>query len=202
MMEADKMKKRTKVADLKKGNYAKGPEIRMESPLERLPSYMGVGLYELATLAARICPELCLKSPVEAIGKAKELLGFVTIEDWMSDARMVAAIKEKMQKLRRPYNEGIKIITGQDKPYRAEDYFGRFLEYKHGTKKAKAAALSVYKEKGFTEAEVAKLQKEFAEWWPQHRRKKGKQGHVKNPEEDDRTKPRPAGIPEMKKLLD
>jgi hypothetical protein len=189
---------------MKKKNKRREHGLNYEMPplLEKLPSFMGLGPYELATLAARICPELCLKNPLEAIGKAKELLSAVTIEDWMSDARMVAAIKEKMQKLRRPYNEGIKIITRQeDKPYRAEDYFGRFLEYKHGTKKAKAAALSVYKEKGFTEAEVAELQKEFAEWWPQHKRKKGKQGHVKNPEEDDRTKPRPAGMPGMKKAI-
>jgi hypothetical protein len=198
----NKMKKRTKVLDTKE---AEGPEVgpllereRWEGLAARI---MNLGPYELATLAARICPELCLKSPVEAIGKAKELLSAVTVEDWVSDARLVAAMKEKMQKRRCPYKEGIKIITGEDRPDRAEDYFGRFLEYKHSTKKAATAALSVYEAKGFTEAEVVELQKEFVEWWPQHRRKKGKQGHVKNPEEDKRTKPRPAGIQAMRKAI-
>lgn len=196
--------------NMKQGNdfgltTPKGPEIGEKLRLERerriMRRIMKLGPYELATLAARICPELCLKSPVEAIGKAKELLSAVTVEDWVSDVRLVAAMKEKMQKLRRPYKEGIKIITEEDRPDRAEDYFGRFLEYKHSTKKAAATALSVYEAKGFTEAEVVELQKEFAEWWPQHRRKKGKQGHVKNPEGDKRTKPRPAGIPAMKKAM-
>jgi hypothetical protein len=179
----------------------KGPEIGEKLRLERerriMRRIMKLGPYELATLAARICPELCLKSPVEAIGKAKELLSAVTVEDWVSDVRLVAAMKEKMQKLRRPYKEGIKIITEEDRPDRAEDYFGRFLVFKHGTKKAKAM-LKAYEEKGFTGTGVAELQKGFAEWWPH---KKGRQGRVKNPEKDDRTKPRPAAIPGMKSYL-
>ncbi len=187
---------------MKKKNKRREHGLNYEMPpsLDRLPSFMGLGPYELAILAARICPELCLQSPEEAIGKAKALLVAVTVEDMVSDARLVAAIKEKMQKRFYSYKEGIKIITGQDKPYRAEEYFERFLESKHGTKKAKAI-LKAYEEKGFTGTEVAELEKGFAEWWPQHRRKKGKQGHVKNSEKDQRTKPRPAAIPEMRRYL-
>jgi hypothetical protein len=147
-----KMKKKTKASDATEAEGLEvGPLLERERREGLAARIMNLGPYELATLAARICPELCLKSPVEAIGKAKELLSAVTVEDWVSDARLVAAMKEKMQKLRRPYKEGIKIITRQDKPYRAEEYFERFLEYKHSTKKAAAAALSVYEAKGFTE---------------------------------------------------
>jgi hypothetical protein len=158
---------------------------------------MALGPYELATLAARICPELCLQNPVEAIEKAKALLRAVISEDRKSDASLMAAMAKKRAEQQVPYRDGIKIITGQDRPFRAEVYFERFFKSKHGTKKAKAM-LKACKEKGFTGAGVAELQKEFAQWWSP---KKGKQGRVKNPEKDQRTKPRPAVIPGMKSYL-
>jgi hypothetical protein len=174
-----------------------GEKLRLERERRIMRRIMKLGPYELATLAARICPELCLQSPVEAIEKAKRLLIAVALEDFKSDANLMAAIEEKRAKRHFPYKEGIKIITGRDRPDRAEDYFGRFLVLKHGTKKAKAM-LKAYEEKGFTGTGVAELQKGFAEWWPH---KKGRQGRVKNPEKDDRTKPRPAAIPGMKSYL-
>jgi hypothetical protein len=107
---------------------------------------------------------------------------------------------EKLAKRHYSCEEGIGIITWrQGTQYRADRaryYFKRFLEATQGTKKAKAI-LEAHEKHGFTGTQVTELRKGFKNWWP-HRRKKRKQGGVKNREKDQRTKPRPAAIPEIK----
>jgi hypothetical protein len=163
---------------------AKGPEV---GPLlererwERLASrIMELGPYELATLAARICPELCLKNPVEAIGRAQRLLAAVSIEDSVSSDRVVAEMKDrenrKLATRRVDFQSGVRKITGVEKRgtgrYSALYWFERFLKGKDGRKWK--VWLETYRRNEFTELELRKLLEEFEDWrWP---RKKGTQG--------------------------
>ena len=166
--------------------------------------------YDLAMLAAQILQGLRPRDVHEAIDTAWKLLNTAKIkllDEFAKSPQVQERAKADLEEKKRKYlanlplidfNKGVKIITRQKRRDLAEDYFGRFLEFKHATKKAAEAVLRVYKEKGFNGTEVAELRKGFVEWWAQHRRKKGKQGCVKNPEKDRRTKPRPAAIPGIK----
>src|SRR5215813_10876705 len=157
-----------------------GPLLAKER-LEKLAArIMELGPYELATLAARICPELCLKSPVEAIGKAQRLLMAVQLEDMQADAPLVAAMKdretEKLAASRLDFREGVKRITGVERRgtgrFSALTWFQRFLEVKDRRKWK--ALLEIYRRNGFTELEKQKLREEFDDW--RRPRKKGTQG--------------------------
>jgi hypothetical protein len=169
---------------------------------------------ELEAVAARLCPDLYKRDPDKAINVAKncldandpeawEVLGIILrmrLEKHPSAMTTFPIGEARLAGLHCDYDKGVKLITGRLRPDRAKEYFEGFLISKHGPKEAKAM-LKGYEEKGFSGTQAAELRQGFAEWWPHHRRKKGDQGRVKNPAQDERTKARPAAIPEMKDAI-
>jgi hypothetical protein len=57
--------------------------------------------------------------------------------------------------------------------------------------------LSLYKRDGFPADEISAHQELFRKWAKEPKRKKGKQGQVKNPEKDGRTKPKLIPLPKQ-----
>jgi hypothetical protein len=73
-------------------------------------------------------------------------------------------------------NEGGKLRVKVGRPDRAREYFERFLLFKYGIKAKANQELNRFEKDGFTATEAAGLRTEFTMWWPQRKRKKGKQG--------------------------
>jgi hypothetical protein len=174
-----------------KGAALDAKEERLEREIQDLT-------FNLATLAARIHPELCESKPVEAIKLAIKLIRAIKAaeQDLEKEDRKAKAqaAKDELASLRVSYNEGVLFITGESKkPARAREYFERFLLWKYPTKAQANTALRRYEDQGFTGLEVAQLGKEFTAGWP-FREEKGKQGQVKSPEKDARKKPKLAPL--------
>jgi hypothetical protein len=167
---------------------------------------------ELAAIAVEFCPDLYRQDPAEGIQVVQKFLrkgdqGACKIALKLNEPKLQKEWEERetkrLEALPLSYEKGVKLITGQgQKLSRARNYFEQFLLAQPGAKKANIV-LAHYEKNGFTGTEAKRLQGEFTEWWPQRRGdKKGKQGSVKNPEKDARTKPRPAAIPKMRRYLD
>jgi hypothetical protein len=143
--------------------------------------------YELATLAARICPERCIGDPERACDAALVLLSYAKIalsdlRAWErveegKNAEMDAILKETGE-TRKDWSRGIKEITSEARRDRAIKRFEQFLEYQYpGAAKER---LSTFKRDGFTEDEICALWDLFYKWKEQPKRKKGKQGRRKS----------------------
>jgi len=160
--------------------------------------------YELATLAGRICPELCYQKPSEAITASVKLLEAGELEIKGIEVRARAQAEddsgawekkeeERLANLRIPYEKGVHLITDIEgrwsSDYGALNWFKRFLQWKAAKQEqtpakieARAeACLANYRLRGFTGTEARKLQDEFGLW-----RNKGKQGRVKKKTYDGR----------------
>jgi hypothetical protein len=172
------------------------------------------GAFELAMLAAQLCPDLCKTEPEKALDAAGKLLGRALLRAEKGKLNLkwyTETLKRNAARLAEPldYKEVVKDVTGESKkmfPHRqrAEEGFVKFWAHKHGIpEKVAKHQLAAYKsgKKQFTRGEKIKLREEFLEWRAQPRKLKGKQGRVKNPEEDDRKKARPAAMRSLRKAF-
>jgi hypothetical protein len=163
--------------------------------MEQQDSTSEVTPYDLATLATRINPERCISDPKEAIAAAKRLLqeAEVAIERAYQEERRKEWKLEVAQMPRINWVTGLKQITGQERRDRAEERFLEFMEHELPGKSKQE--LNHYRRHGFIEDDIATLQHYFMHWLKEPKRKKSKQGWVKNPEKDKRTKPKLTPLP-------
>jgi hypothetical protein len=163
--------------------------------MEQSDATSEVTAYKLATLATRINPERCISDPKEAIAAAERLLqeADVAIERAYQERRMKEWEVEEAQMPRIHWGRALKQITGQDRRNRAEERFLEFME--HDLPGKSKQQLNAYKRDGFTQYEIEFLKRHFTNWQKEPKRKKGKQGQVKNREKDPRTKPKLTPLP-------
>jgi hypothetical protein len=169
---------------------------------------------ELATLAALICPELCLKHPSRAIKKAQALLDAawseiaeplkdsivrvarkVAIEggfrkEWPGpddDDRLkkawLAAVRsgtwmeltygcvprelvEYYNSFRRPFEYGVKYITGEERLDRAMPWFRKFIGSRTPNEQACNIEIAKARQDGFTGVQLRRLRVDFDDWKP------------------------------------
>src|SRR6516225_2938477 len=114
--------------------------------------------YELATLAARICPERCMSDPEGAIAAAQRLLSegkMALTKERMEERREEredAEIRKHMTETREDWPRAIKDITCEARRDRAIKRFKQFLDYRYpGEAKER---LSIYKRDGVTLQEI------------------------------------------------
>jgi hypothetical protein len=155
--------------------------------------------YELATLAARICPARCIDGPEEAIRAAQKLItagkSMIMVAEAMErlEKEEEAEREEALSEKNVDWSRGIKEITGEGRRDCGMKRFKQFLEcYYPGEAQEQ---LNTYKRDGFTLLETMILEQDFRDWRKQPKRKKGKQGQVKNREKDVRTKPKLTPLP-------
>ena len=163
--------------------------------MEQSDSTSGVTPYELATLATRINPERCISDPKQAIAAAERLLqeAEVAIERAYQEGRRKEWELEEAQMPPVNWVRALKQITDQDRRDRAEERFLEFMEHELPGKSKQQ--LNRYRRDGFTQYDIDTLQHHFTNWQKEPKRKKGKQGRVKNPEKDGRTKPKLTPLP-------
>ena len=123
--------------------------------------------YELATLAARIDPQLCQVDQESAIYLALKLVRAartVILDELGEKLKLSERIK---------FGDGVKLITERNRADRAEDRLVKFLRETHGARKARML-LNGYKKNGFTRLEAITLNAQLKN---QHKAPaKGKQG--------------------------
>jgi len=144
--------------------------------MEQSDSIGRVTRYQLATLAARIWPRVCVESPARAIAVAERLLeqAEVSIERAYQEQRNEEWKQEEAQMPRKRWVAGLKEITGQKRRDRAEKRFAQFMEHQLPGKSKQQ--LNSFKREGFSQYEIAFLQHHFRNWVKEPKRKKGKQG--------------------------
>ena len=96
-------------------------------------------------------------------------------------------IERRLAEMHESHDSGIKIITGQQRPYLARERFRKFISAKNG-RNAKAV-LARYEGNGFTGTEVDELQEEYRAWWVRSH-KRASQGRVTDKQNDARFQPR------------
>ena len=165
--------------------------------MEQSDSTSEVTPYQLATLASRIDPERCASDPKEAIAAAERLLqeAEVAIDRAYQEERRKEWELEEAQMPPKNWVRALKQITGQERRDRAEERFLEFMEHELPGKSK--PQLHLYRRDGFTQYEIDTLQQHFMNWQKEPKRKKGKQGQVKNPEKDLRTKPKLTPLPKQ-----
>jgi hypothetical protein len=132
--------------------------------------------YQLAMLAARIWPRICVQSPSKAIAAAERLLQAAegAIDRANQEGRRKEWEIEEAQMRRKDWVVAVKHITGQQRRDRAEERFRKFMEHQlPGTSKQQ---LNAYKRERFTDEEIYFLRQHFIDWQKEPKRKKGKQG--------------------------
>jgi hypothetical protein len=169
--------------------------------VEQSDSTSRVTPYELATLASRIDPERCASDPKEAIAAAEGLLqeAEVAIDRAYQEERRKEWELEEAQMPPINWVRALKQITGQDRRDRAEERFLEFMEHELPGKSKQQ--LNRYRRDGFTQYDIDTLQHHFTNWQKEPKRKKGKQGQVKNPEKDDRKRARPTLLKGLRRAL-
>jgi hypothetical protein len=179
---------------------------------------------DFAILAA--WPDLRRAEPEDALRyleETKTAIERVELEKLKRRSALLVLEKEALTQLAKPraYKDGVKFATAiplfhKDKRTRhfinaytparkqrwsrAEDQFKELLKSMHTTKVVRHL-LAKYQKEGFAEGEALKLRRRFLEWKYPARKKKGKQGRVKNPAKDKRTMPRPTGMRGIKAYL-
>ncbi len=136
--------------------------------------------YELAMLAARICPEFCRRDPAAAIGEAIKLLQQAhdvpsTLREGEQIMRGVAKwdaehADDPSSPFHKGYEAGVKLVTDTKRWSRrppdagALEWFRAFLKSKLKTDKAVEHALVGYRKSGFTPGTITRLGAEFRTW--------------------------------------
>ena len=133
--------------------------------------------YQLATLASRICPELCVSDPKEAIASAERLL--CEAREAIHRAHQEEGRKDwerhEAELGREEWIIALKVITGQKRRDRAVERFLEFMEHRWPGRWKQL--LDGYKRDGLTEDEdIYYLKRDFMAWLKERKRKKGKQG--------------------------
>ena len=162
--------------------------------------------YVLAILAALLNPKLCKSNPVDALKEADDLL----IEADIYRHRRDTGYYDPEKPI--DYSEAVLRITGEDKkknphPGRAKDSFTKFwADLRNITEADAVNELRDYKDgkqvEGKPTLPTLSLWSElYADWKSRPKKRKGKQGRVKNPEKDKRKEARPMPLSGLKSII-
>ena len=130
--------------------------------------------YELATLASKICPDLCMENPTEAIDVVERLLSAARTALWKQeqDQRELEEINRHTAETRMDWARGVRWITGEQRLERASKRFIKFLREQNPD----GVELITCKREGFTIDEAWWLEHLYEMWKEKPKSKKGKQG--------------------------
>ena len=130
--------------------------------------------YELATLASKICPGLCMENPKEAIDVVQRLLSAARreLQEEEQNEREIEDLNRWEAETRMDWGSGIRSITREQRLERASKRFIKFL----GEQNPGGVELISCKRQGFTVADVQWLQHLYENWKEEPKSKKGKQG--------------------------
>ena len=130
--------------------------------------------YELATVASKICPDLCVENPTEAIAVVQRLLSAARIALWQEEQneRELEESNRYDAETRVDWPSGLKSITGEQRLERASKRFIKFLK----EQKPDGIELVACKREGFTIENAQWLGHLYEMWKEKPKSKKGKQG--------------------------
>lgn len=130
--------------------------------------------YELATLASKICPDLCMKDPREAIKVVERLLSAARGELWQleQNEREIEDLNRYEAETRVDWASGVRSITREQRLERASKRFIKFLREQNPD----GVELITCKREGFTIADASWLNHLYEMWKRKPKSKKGKQG--------------------------
>jgi hypothetical protein len=134
---------------------------------------------ELATLAARICPRICVTSPAKAIAAAERLLQEAETASERAHQEEGRKDFERYEaELSVDWLTALKEITGQKRRDRAVERFLAFVEHDEPGKSKER--LDSFKREGITPINMFAYHDAFKNWLKDAKRKKGKQGRRKS----------------------
>jgi len=130
--------------------------------------------YELATLASKICPDLCMKNPREAIEVVERLLSAArtALSQWEQNERENEDLNRYEAESRMDWASGLRFITHESRLERASKRFIKFLREEN----PEGVELITCKREGFTLADASWLGNLYDIWKEKPKSKKGKQG--------------------------
>lgn len=130
--------------------------------------------YELATLASKICPNLCMENPTEAINVVQRLLRAARSELFWEEERERGSDERYRyeEETRVDWASGVRSITGEQRLERASKRFIKFLREQNPD----GVELITYKREGFTLLDTYRLGQFYRTWKEKPKPKKGKQG--------------------------
>jgi hypothetical protein len=123
--------------------------------------------YEIATLAARICPGLCQQTPTKAVEIAMELMtaakeAIQSKQDM--DALEALAAKQDEEVSHFKFTPGVKFITGEQVMTRAMPWFRKFIRSRTDSDTQAEVQVAYRRTFGFGAVKAGLLQGAFAEW--------------------------------------
>ena len=141
---------------------------------------------ELATLASRIAPGICLQRSTEAIEAAMALIEAAreTIDLKRCERELEEATEQADKKLEGQaddpdsspfhfgYERGVKLITLQKGWDRALERFKDFLKSQVKEEGKVEELLTTYRQKGFTGAKISSLRNDLVVWWEKEKSRK------------------------------
>lgn len=134
--------------------------------------------YELATLASKICPDLCVDDPAGAIKVVQQLLSQARVSQW-KEVERERTNEERATVRFGDWESSVKYITHEQRLERALQRFRKFL--KEFGRLPDWIELAACKREGFTDYEESWFEQFYGKWSKEKpKRKKGKQGRRKS----------------------
>jgi hypothetical protein len=142
--------------------------------MEHSDSMKKVTPHELATIASKICPDLCVENPTEAVEVVQRLLSAARLALWQEEQnkRELEESNRYDAETRMDWPSGLKSITGEQRLERASKRFIKFLTEQNPN----GVELIACKRDGFTIEDARWLQHLYGMWEQKPKPKKGKQG--------------------------
>jgi hypothetical protein len=130
--------------------------------------------YELATLASKICPGLCMENPTKAIDVVERLLSAARMALWNQEQneRELEEVNRHAAEARMDWASGVRCITREQRLERASKRFIKFLREQNPD----GVELITCKREGFTIEDAQWLEHLYEMWKEKPKSKKGKQG--------------------------
>jgi hypothetical protein len=130
--------------------------------------------YQLATVASKICPDLCVENPTEAIEVVQRLLSAARMALWQQaqNERELEELNRHDAETRMNWASGVRSVTSEQRLERASKRFIKFLK----EEKPDGVELVACKREGFTIENAQWLRHLYEMWKEKPKSKKGKQG--------------------------
>lgn len=130
--------------------------------------------YELATLASKICPDLCMENATKAIKVVERLLSAArtSVRDWEQNEREWEDYNRHAAESRIDWASGVRSITREKRLERASKRFIKFLREQNPD----GVELITCKREGFTIQDADWLGHLYETWKEKPKSTKGKQG--------------------------
>jgi hypothetical protein len=124
--------------------------------------------FELAVLAARICPVLCQQEPTHAIELAQALLKAahtaIDPDRELNELAELAQQHDAELEQYRSFEAGVRFITGERRFDRAMPWFRKFIKARSESEQVCDDAIASARANGFTTFQLSSLQGQFTEW--------------------------------------